>query len=322
MVIALFAVGMMAGIVAVVWFGIRLWNLPSTEPVIAKAGMPPVTPDAASPGDEDVRPELAAALAGLEEALAEFDALSDETLDFETDIVGESFDGRQAHLDAIVSRAGGNSRQGVRFIARLVREPENPYDVNAVAVVDAATGSRLGYLSRALAGRYKDAVAGADSTDVPALVVGDRMLGVWLDLTSFNEKVGLPPPERLKASEHTYFEQRHAAACVDGVNWNTHHSHATEAAEIGDVDVAADAYEKACRGWLGALAFERRPPGAARVFEDFAKWCRKNRPGAEVAVLEMYAEQVAPLESGSSRHVRMMKRLAAVRRLTAEDAPF
>lgn len=44
----------------------------------------------------------------------------DEDLDFETDIVGESFDGRQGSLQTIVARASGaDAREGVRFMATL-----------------------------------------------------------------------------------------------------------------------------------------------------------------------------------------------------------
>lgn len=57
--------------------------------------------------------------------------------------VGESF-----CRDAIAAAVGGSRAEAVKFItwAALVREPDNPYDANAVAIV--IGGRKAGYLAK------------------------------------------------------------------------------------------------------------------------------------------------------------------------------
>ncbi|MGV3518178.1 hypothetical protein [Luteitalea sp.] len=239
----------------------------------------------------------------------------DDDLDFETDVVGESHDGRQDSLWAIAKRSGQHPSTGVRFTARLTPEPDNPVDACAVAIEDHVTGAMLGYLSRRLARSYHAAVASLAArgpVTVPGLVRGGRepghSLGAWLDLTAFNAAVGLPPPETFTDTA-AYFAKRTEAGSVDGVAWHVHRSHAIEAAKLGQDEAAAASFEKALQGWLGAMAFESRPPGAAALFEEYARWCRKaKREDLEREVLRRYADHVAGHEQGCSRHARLTKR--------------
>jgi len=265
--------------------------------------------------------------AGVATPPAVLEPADDEDLDFETDIVGESFGDRQASLRAIAAHGRtGDADEGVPFVAHLVPEPTNRHDPNAVAVVDGDTGAMLGYLARQLAETYHATVATAAThgpVRVPAVVRGVDRLGVWIDLTSFNRAAGLPSPERLIADASTYFDRRQAAGQVEGVAWTTHHALAVEAARLGQPDVAASCFEKAVQGWLGALAFERRPPGASGLFEDYARWCRKaKRDDLEISALTRYVSDVAPHEPDSTRCARLTKRLAALRAAAADEAPF
>lgn len=59
-------------------------------------------------------------------------------LGVEMKVVGVSFEGRQNHLDKIDSRTP----------ISLSREPNNPYDKSAIAVVRADNGVKLGYISK------------------------------------------------------------------------------------------------------------------------------------------------------------------------------
>jgi very-short-patch-repair endonuclease len=99
------------------------------------------------------------------------------------EVVGESF-----YLDAlrqIVGRDGvgrdGRIRKSVQ--ATLVPEPENPYDVNAVAVY--VSGLKVAHLSRAEARRYQRAIQALPHRKVvtDARIIGSRdLLGVFLEL--------------------------------------------------------------------------------------------------------------------------------------------
>jgi hypothetical protein len=250
-------------------------------------------------------------------------------LDFETDIVGESHDDRPETLRAIQARGPHSvSAQGVRFSARLVPEPNNRFDPNAVLVVDDASNRPIGYLGRALAASYQAGVLEAQrkglSLVVPAVVRGSEgRLGVWLDLSAFNESAGLPTPEELLSGSSDYFDRRMASGQVEGIPWGTHHAQAVEASRLGQHEVAGESFAKAMRGWLSALAFDRRPPGTGALFEDYAKWCRKaKRMDVELEVLQRYATDVAPHEEGSTRCARMGKRLSAIRGEAIDEAPF
>jgi hypothetical protein len=59
-------------------------------------------------------------------------------LGVEMKVVGVSFEGRQNHLDKIDSRTP----------VSLIREPNNPHDKSAIAVVRNDNGVKLGYISR------------------------------------------------------------------------------------------------------------------------------------------------------------------------------
>jgi len=258
------------------------------------------------------------------------DALADdEGLDFETDVVGESHDNRQTDLWAITRRAGQHPRDGVRFMARLIAEPTNPYDSNAVRVTDAETGATVGYLSRDLAKWYQQALlthGSRGATDVPAVVRGGReeghSLGVWLDLTQFNAGAGLPAPEQL-ANRQGRTDLATQAGLVDGIAWWVHRSQAVEAAKLGMHEDARDAFEKATRGWFAWNDHQRQPPTPATLLEEYVRWCRKaGRSDLELDVLRRYATHVARHEVGSVRCERMSKRFNALNASTAAEAPF
>ncbi|MBQ4479137.1 MAG: HIRAN domain-containing protein [Victivallales bacterium] len=59
----------------------------------------------------------------------------------ELKVAGVTFEGRQEILKGMM---------GAPRLARLVREPDNKYDPNAIAVV--ANGQKIGYIPKAIAG--------------------------------------------------------------------------------------------------------------------------------------------------------------------------
>jgi len=105
---------------------------------------------------------------------------------FSVGIVGESY--RQTALRTL---AADKLQRGetVTFVARLTREPANPYDSNAIRV-DVRDGDQLGYLSKTDAVAYHDvleAVAGQNAIAIcNAKLVGGTptkpSIGVMLDL--------------------------------------------------------------------------------------------------------------------------------------------
>lgn len=75
----------------------------------------------------------------------------------EVRVVGES-----AHQDALLELTGGRRHYGgvrLETVARLLPEPGNPADPEAVVVI--IGGRAVGYLSRPDAARYRDVIAGA-----------------------------------------------------------------------------------------------------------------------------------------------------------------
>jgi hypothetical protein len=111
---------------------------------------------------------------------------------YAVDVAGES------HYQEAISEcvAAGSveitsdSRCSSEFNVRLVREPDNQYDANAVAVTSLA-GRTLGYLPRAVAGEYApvlDRITGLAIVECAARAYGRRdgsespwIFGIWLD---------------------------------------------------------------------------------------------------------------------------------------------
>ncbi|HEY3694097.1 HIRAN domain-containing protein [Phenylobacterium sp.] len=93
--------------------------------------------------------------------------------DYETDIVGES--NYQTDLEAI---CGGRSKESHEFEceAMLRREPDNPYDPNAVCVW--VQDRRVGYLARPLAAAFSQMAA---ARGVTAVVCDALIVGGWRD---------------------------------------------------------------------------------------------------------------------------------------------
>jgi hypothetical protein len=103
-------------------------------------------------------------------------------------VVGESH-----YQDELRALARQQAPDGI-FTARLVVEPDNPHDVNAVAVVAESDGSKVGYLSREVATSYHARLArfGASVT-CPARLTGvdGAMLGVVLDFEVVRVALGM-----------------------------------------------------------------------------------------------------------------------------------
>ena len=107
---------------------------------------------------------------------------------FDFDIVGEG-----AYQKALDQIAGGKTKTGheLERLATLIREPENPHDTNAIAVI--IEGSKVGYIARAEAkaiAKMMDRVGNSQFT-ADALIVGgwigkdgEGHFGVRLDLPS------------------------------------------------------------------------------------------------------------------------------------------
>ena len=74
---------------------------------------------------------------------------------FSVDVVGVSF---EADYPANLLRLARHQAHGVVWELELRREPANPYDANAVAVVVAADASALGHVPAGLAGRLGPAM--------------------------------------------------------------------------------------------------------------------------------------------------------------------
>ncbi len=94
---------------------------------------------------------------------------------FHTKLAGVTFEGRQ---DQVASLAPG-------MPLRLVRQPENPFDANACAVLD-TRGNQIGFLNRRLAAALAPALDAEVEYDVEVSDVtggGERSLGVNVLLT-------------------------------------------------------------------------------------------------------------------------------------------
>jgi len=106
---------------------------------------------------------------------------------FYTKVAGVTFEGRQALLPEI--RAGQ--------VLRLVREPANPHDPHAVAIVT-ENGRQVGYLSARLAGRLAPSMdAGARYTVTASQVTGGGERAFGLNVFIQREEAGPPPDQRL-----------------------------------------------------------------------------------------------------------------------------
>jgi|SRR6056297_382726 len=107
---------------------------------------------------------------------------------FPMDVVGES--NYQSVLQQV---CGGHSRYGHEFQVdgELVREPENPYDVNAIAVT--IHGSNVGYLPRDQAARVSAQMAeeGIDRAICRAKIVGGWRTNQH-DEGSFGVRLAIP----------------------------------------------------------------------------------------------------------------------------------
>jgi tetratricopeptide (TPR) repeat protein len=104
-------------------------------------------------------------------------------------VVGESH--YQDVLRALASRIGS----GGVFTARLVPEPLNPHDANAVAVCVEGDLGTVGYLARGVAKSYHAPLARrSEPVTCPARLTGvdNVTIGVVLDFEEVREALGLP----------------------------------------------------------------------------------------------------------------------------------
>jgi hypothetical protein len=123
--------------------------------------------------------------------------------EFEFPVVGES-----RHQRLLERLCGGRHRSSARHhcTAMLVPEPDNPHDVNAVAVM--IEGRDVGYLPRYMASHLNDALqeVGAETAECEAIIVGgwhrdhgdDGYFGVKLDATypfAFQRDTGQSTPK-------------------------------------------------------------------------------------------------------------------------------
>lgn len=105
-------------------------------------------------------------------------------------VVGESH--YQDALRTLVAKLGSD---GI-FTVRLVPEPNNPHDSNAVAVVISdQDGEKVGYLARQIAVTYQQRLLNQKSTvTCPARLTGAGFgaVGVVLDFEAVRDALGLP----------------------------------------------------------------------------------------------------------------------------------
>jgi hypothetical protein len=104
-------------------------------------------------------------------------------------VVGESH-----NQDVLRALAGKLGSDGV-FTARLVPEPHNPHDANAVAICVDGDLAKVGYLAREVAKTYHPILARrAEPVTCPARLtgVGNAMIGVVLDFEEVRDALGLP----------------------------------------------------------------------------------------------------------------------------------
>ncbi|MDR3687008.1 MAG: single-stranded-DNA-specific exonuclease RecJ [Coriobacteriia bacterium] len=108
-------------------------------------------------------------------AREEYSGISDAP-SFHTKLAGVTFEGRQGVLERV---SAGTP-------LRLVRQPDNPYDANAIAMFD-PQGDQVGFLNRRLAAALAPTVDAGVEYDVEVTDVtggeGDRSLGVNVLLT-------------------------------------------------------------------------------------------------------------------------------------------
>ncbi|SEP71428.1 HIRAN domain-containing protein [Devosia sp. YR412] len=109
----------------------------------------------------------------------------DETLDraaaphmdgdgsFDFDIVGEA-----SYQEALDTIAGGKTKKGheIEVLATLVREPSNPHDGNAIAVI--IEGRKVGYVARAEAKAISKMI---DSCGYSQFTADAMIVGGWVD---------------------------------------------------------------------------------------------------------------------------------------------
>lgn len=105
-------------------------------------------------------------------------------MEVETTLRGVSFRGTVAK--AIVA----NLEEGDELL--LIAEPENPYDVNAVRVVDPATGEHLGYVAKEEATSYAEQFAAA--ADFEGVIQALCTVGLRYTMTTVTLNVNFDLP--------------------------------------------------------------------------------------------------------------------------------
>lgn len=104
-------------------------------------------------------------------------------------VVGESH-----YQDVLRALAGRIGSDGI-FTVRLVPEPHNPHDANAVAICVHGDLAKVGYLARGVAKTYHGLLARcAEPVTCPARLAGadNAAIGVVLDFEAVRHRLGLP----------------------------------------------------------------------------------------------------------------------------------
>lgn len=239
---------------------------------------------------------------------------------FDVAAVGES--NYQAELRSGIGGGRSGSVQ-VHVTAVLVREPENPYDSDAVAVYITG-GGKVGYLSRDDARRYsrplEKLAREGDVGSCKALISGAGtyegrrgMLGIWLDLAA-PEKVLLPPEETNPTgggrSTGASGTARSSAGDYLGKHYTEYVERVRELKRQGALNDAA----LVLRGLIDAVEAEAAVEGqgvAPWYYEQLAIVLRKQKDfEGEVETLERYAGLVQA--SGASTD-KLLERLPKAR---------
>ena len=126
-------------------------------------------------------------------------------------VVGES------HYQDALRKIARRSGPGGVFTARLVPEPDNPYDANAVAVCADSDLEKVGYLARAVAKAYHAPLAHCGKpVTCPAKLTGldAGTIGVVLDFEEVRSALGLPRVSRETESTETEWSDEDVATAA------------------------------------------------------------------------------------------------------------
>ena len=237
----------------------------------------------------------------------------DSPFDFE--MVGES-NYQDVLWRAVANEIPEERGYRVEVTAALFREPDNPYDEDAICV--RVNGERVGYFPAEYAPDYGDVFdelaervhAGACAAVIAGgfrLDSGGRAaLGIWLDLAEPEHVFEGPARDTgLSAGrngEAGYYERRHYTEYVEQVKQLKRDSRLDEAVKLLTSLVSATEAEALSAG-TGVAPW---------YYEQLAIVHRKRKDDeAEVAILQRYAGQTRAPGSGAQRLVERLEKVRA-----------